>query len=167
MYSLIRLHAEIDERVTAVRAGRNDWPCRQGCDSCCRRLADVPELTEQEWLLLRQGLAALPKDRLREIGRGIAALASPPARPLICPMLDQAAGLCSIYAYRPLACRTYGFYRQRDRGLYCKEIEARVDGGGLTDVVWGNHDAIDRRSRDLGEPRALPDWFTLSEMAID
>ncbi|WP_150047579.1 MULTISPECIES: YkgJ family cysteine cluster protein [Methylomonas] len=167
MYSLKQLHAEIDERVAAVRAGRHDWPCRQGCDSCCRRLAEVPELTEREWLLLRQGLASLPKDRLQEIGRGIAALAGQSARPLICPMLDQAAGLCSVYAYRPLACRTYGFYRQRDRGLYCKEIDARVEGGGLADVVWGNHDAIDRRLRELGELRGLPQWFSLAAPAID
>ncbi len=45
-----------------------------------------------------------------------------------------------FYAQRPVACRTYGFYVQRELGLYCGDIEARVAGGELADVVWGNHD---------------------------
>ena len=28
-----------------------------------------------------------------------------------------------------------------------------------TDVVWGNHDAIDQRLAGLGETRALTEWF--------
>ena len=30
----------------------------------------------------------------------------------------------------PVACRTYGFYVQRDLGLYCRDIENRVAGLG-------------------------------------
>jgi len=29
----------------------------------------------------------------------------------------------------------------------------------LADVVWGNHDAIDRRLAGLGETRMLTEWF--------
>jgi len=79
--------------------------------------------------------------------------------PLVCPLLDQASGACPVYAQRPVACRTYGFYVQRDLGLYCRDIEARVEDGTLADVVWGNHDAIDRWFAALGEVRPLPEWF--------
>jgi hypothetical protein len=58
-----------------------------------------------------------------------------------------------------VACRTYGFYVQRDLGLYCHDIESRVADGALVDVVWGNHDAIDQRLTGMGEIRALTDWF--------
>jgi hypothetical protein len=58
-----------------------------------------------------------------------------------------------------VACRTYGFYVQRDKGLYCQEIEARVADGFMSDVVWGNHEAIEHRLASLGETRALTEWF--------
>jgi hypothetical protein len=58
-----------------------------------------------------------------------------------------------------VACRSYGFYVQRQLGLYCPEIEVRVADDSLADVVWGNHDAIDQRLADLGESRPLTEWF--------
>ncbi len=102
---------------------------------------------------------ALPPAQLREIGREISTLAGQISRPVICPLLDKAKGACLIYAHRPIACRTYGFYVQRDLGLYCKDIETRVSDGMLTEVVWGNDDGIDNRLRALGESRELPEWF--------
>lgn len=159
MNPLVQLHADIDARVQTIRAGRPDWLCRMGCDGCCRRLAEVPRLTSAEWDLLKEGLAALPSELLREIGEGIAALAGKPPRPIVCPLLDLSAGACRVYAHRPVACRTYGFYVQRDQGLYCKDIESRIAGGAWSDVVWGNQDAIDRRLRGLGDTRELPEWF--------
>ncbi len=63
-----------------------------------------------------------------------------------------------IYDLRPVACRTYGFYRSRDQGLYCKDIERDVADQTLDDVIWGNHDAIDVRLKALGS-RSLPEWF--------
>ena len=130
-----------------------------GCDGCCRRLAEVPRLTAAEWDWLREGLAALPLEQLREIRQDIAALADQPSRPIVCPLLDQSTGLCRVYAHRPVACRTFGFYVQRDQGLYCKDIESRVAGGEWADVVWGNQDAIDRRLGSLGDTRELTEWF--------
>ena len=58
-----------------------------------------------------------------------------------------------------MACRTYGFYVQRDKGLYCCEIETQVAAGALADVVWGNHDAVDQQLAKLGESRPLTEWF--------
>ncbi len=156
---LRQLHADIDARVGSIRDDRPDWLCGKGCDGCCRQLADVPQLTEAEWQLLRTGLALLPPARLAEIARDTAALADQTARPITCPMLDRQTGACPVYAQRPVACRTYGFYAQRDKGLFCRDIETRVADGTLADVVWGNHDAIDQRLAGLGPRRPLTEWF--------
>jgi len=158
MNSLFELYADIDARTQAIAEGRPDWLCRKGCDGCCRRLAEVPRLTAAEWACLKEGLAGLGAESLREIAPKIAALAISP-RPLVCPLLDGETGACRVYAQRPAACRSYGFYVQRGLGLYCKEIEARVAAGEWADVVWGNHDAIERRLAGLGETRELTEWF--------
>lgn len=165
MSSLSQLFADIDTRVLAIRGDRADWLCAKGCDSCCRRLAELPRLTAAEWNFLRHGLMALTPERLRGVRRdsaGLAASAAPAGRSilaLVCPLLDQASGACTVYAYRPVACRTYGFYVQRDLGLYCHDIESRVVDGALADIVWGNHDAIDQRLNGLGEQRTLTEWL--------
>lgn len=159
MTTLIQLHADIDARVLAIRENRPDWLCGKGCDGCCRRLGEIPTLTAAEWNLLREGLEALPPERLEQISRDMRALADEKSRPLTCPLLDQATNACPVYAQRPVACRTYGFYVQRDLGVYCLDIKSRVDDGSLADVVWGNHDAIDRRLAGIGEKRLLTEWF--------
>lgn len=159
MTALYQLHADIDARVQTIRGNRPDWLCGKGCDSCCRRLAEVPQLSEAEWDLLREGLVALPRERLQTVSRDMAVLAGQQSRPIVCPLLDQPTGACMVYAQRPVACRTYGFYVQRELGLYCHDIESRVTDGDLADVVWGNHDAIDHRLGGLGEILALTEWF--------
>ncbi len=159
MNSLSQLHADIEARVQAIRDDHPDWLCGLGCDGCCHRLAEIPLLTEAEWDWLREGLAALPPEQLGEIGQDIAALAEQSSRPIVCPLLDRSSGACRIYAHRPVACRTYGFYVQRDLGLYCNSIESRVAGGDWAEVMWGNQDAIDRRLSDLGNSRELTEWF--------
>lgn len=74
---------------------------------------------------------ALPPDRLPAIRRKDVELALTPSRPLVCPMLDETEGACPVYAQRPVACRTYDFYVQRELGLYGGNIESRVAGGEL------------------------------------
>lgn len=157
MTQLAQLHGDIDRRVETILEDHSDWLCTKGCDQCCRQLAEVPQLTLAEWNLLREGLQKLTPDQLQEISKNMAIISQP--RPITCPMLDLAAGTCPVYAQRPVACRTYGFYAQRDKGLYCHEIETRVDNGTWAEVVWGNHDAIDQQLADLGESRALTDWY--------
>ena len=156
---LIELHAGIDVRVQAIRENRPEWLCAKGCGNCCRQLADVPQLSAAEWALLQEGLAALPPGELEEIQRRVAALAAGPVRPVVCPLLDPLSQACPVYAQRPVACRSYGFYVQRDLGLYCKDIESLVADGTLADVVWGNHDAVDQQLAMLGETRSLTSWF--------
>jgi len=164
---LTRLHADIDARVRITLAEHPGWLCGKGCGGCCRALADVPQLTAAEWDLLREGLAGLAPEQLRDIERDIATLAGQQARPLTCPLLDQQSSTCLVYAQRPTACRTYGFYVQRDLGLYCHDIEARVANGSLADVVWGNQDAIDHRLAGLGESRPLTEWFAAGRLPSD
>ena len=159
MNTLFQLQHAIDARVASIRDNHPNWLCGKGCDHCCRRLAEVPQLTATEWELLRTGLEALPAERFREISRDMVALASQSTRPVVCPLLEQSTGACPVYAQRPVACRTYGFYAQRELGLYCGEIEAQVADGALADVIWGNHDAIDQQLKGLGESRPLTEWF--------
>jgi Fe-S-cluster containining protein len=159
MTSLIQLHLAIDHRVQTIREAHPDWLCAKGCDHCCRRLAEIPPLTENEWTLLRAGLAALPPAQLAAIKQRIAALATQHSRPVVCPLLDQDTGACPVYAQRPVACRTYGFYVERDKGLYCHDIEAQVSAGQLDDVLWGNQDGVDQQLKRLGETHSLVDWF--------
>jgi len=156
---LSQLHADIDARVDSIRENRPDWLCGKGCDSCCKRLAEVPQLTADEWDLLREGLALLPPEKLVSLRKDMDALAAQQTRPVVCPLLDQTTGACPVYLHRPVACRTYGFYAQRDKGLFCSGIETLVAEGALTDVVWGNHDAIDRSLTTLGISRPLTEWF--------
>jgi Fe-S-cluster containining protein len=165
MQKLFELQRAIDTRVANIRESRPDWLCGKGCDSCCKRLAEVPQLTVAEWDLLRSGLEALPPGRLGEVSRDIAALASQSTRPIVCPLLEQSTGACPVYAQRPIACRTYGFYAQRELGLYCSEIETQVADGVLADVVWGNHDAIDHELKGLGESKSLSEWFLSWELS--
>jgi uncharacterized protein len=167
MNTLPQLHADIDARVQIISDNNADWLCRRGCDGCCRRLAEIPRLTAAEWDLLQDGLTALPPEQFSEIGRGITALAEQTSRPITCPMLDQAQGACRVYAHRPVACRTYGFYVQRDKGLYCNDIESRVAKGDWATVVWGNHDAIDRQLNALGDSRDLIEWFASWQESAD
>lgn len=161
MPGLPQLHDEIEARVVAIRKANPDWLCAKGCGNCCRHLAEEPRLTTAEWKLLQEGLVALSPDQLQKTRERMAVLVGQPFSPIVCPLLDQSTNACPVYAQRPVACRTYGFYVQRGIGLYCKEIETRVDDGALAKVVWGNHDAIDRQLASMGETRPLTEWFKL------
>lgn len=106
-------------------------PCRPGCSDCCIGLFPITRLDGR---LLQEGLAQLPTDQSERItaraARQFAALEAAfprlKSRPSIddwsdaeideavnvfhhipCPALEE-NGLCSLYAHRPLACRSMG-----------------------------------------------------------
>jgi Fe-S-cluster containining protein len=160
MNKLLQLHTDIDTRVNAIRESNADWQCKMGCDGCCHRLAQVPQLTTVEWDLLRTGLATLSLEIQQEISQAVANLSDWSSTSfVVCPMLDEVKGTCRVYDYRPVACRTYGYYVQHDKGLYCNDILERVTSGVLKDVVWGNQNTIDRQLSCLGDTKNLSEWF--------
>lgn len=152
---LFQIQTAIEQRTESIRASSNpEWPCRKGCDDCCRSLASEPLLSEPEWRLLEPALT--PSQRQR-----IAAGANAP-RPVTCPLLDLDAGACQVYAVRPLACRTYGYYAERDKVLGCHRVEAaaRAD----SSILWGNHAALETRTaEELGAVQPLSAWAAKTE----
>jgi Fe-S-cluster containining protein len=157
--SLEELHEAIEGRSRAIREARGSWPCAAGCSDCCRSLARPPELTAPEMARLRRGLARLPAEVRRTVHARIAALGHRDgARPIVCPMLDRERGRCLVYADRPTACRTYGFYVRRHQDLVCEKVERHAAEGPA--VVWGNHEAVDvALERLAGRPRPLTEWW--------
>lgn len=149
---LQNLRDAAEARAQAITAQHPDWPCRRGCDSCCRSLARQPSLSQVEWQEVEAGLALLPAETRGEVNGRLAAASGSPA-PHTCAFLDPTDGACLIYQHRPIACRTYGFHvDERGVGLYCQAIQQRVDGGDFTGVVWGNHSAVEARLTELGAP---------------
>lgn len=159
MTALLQLKTNIESRILSILKQQPDWLCHKGCDGCCRRLAAVPFITLAEWESLQTGLAELPEQSLDIIKQNMLALEEQAERPITCPFLDLELGICKVYAYRPIACRTYGFYVERDKGLYCKEIESVQTTGALADVVWGNYDPINHELSKWGESHKLNEWF--------
>ncbi|AUX21462.1 hypothetical protein SOCEGT47_019460 [Sorangium cellulosum] len=153
--ALASLDAEIAARAEATAEAAGGWPCRAGCDLCCRRLARPPQLTRLEWARLRAAIDGLPASVRAEVRARMAAM--PAAGPLVCPLLDDEHGRCRVYEARPIACRTYGFYVRREHDLVCDEVERHAAG---RPVVWGNHASIDvRLERLAGAPRPLGAWL--------
>jgi hypothetical protein len=87
------------DRVSARYAER--LRCGEGCSSCCGFHLTVSPV---EAAALEAGIATLPANvrrTLAERGRALAGAAGP------CPALDS-EGRCSVYAWRPIVCRTHG-----------------------------------------------------------
>ncbi len=144
---LANLDERIAERVQAIRAERDWWPCQRGCDHCCRHLAHPPELSRIEWQRVDRAVAQLPQVERELVEQRIAQLQEQLAQgclsgPVVCPYLNELEGACRIYDARPLACHTYGFFVVRDHDQYCQLIEAEVTQRGETAIVWGNGEAI-------------------------
>lgn len=153
------LQSDIDSRVQQIRSSVSAWPCSKGCDGCCRSLATVPEATQTEWQLVDAAMEELPEFLRQQIGERVRQLREHAARPITCPFLDLAAGACLIYEHRPSACRTYGFYVERDKGLFCTIIQEQVESGAYRNVVWGNHAAIETAVAQQGGAIDLLTWF--------
>ena len=173
---LLAIYDDVERRARATSDAHAWWPCRRGCDTCCRRLADVPRLVRAEWELLEEGLAALRPEVRAAILTRVEALDAVEAagqlpRHVTCPMLDEAEGACLVYAHRPGACRTYGFYVERELGLHCELVTAAVEehAASAPPVVWGNQAGVDYALTRLAEadaaPLSLTAWLRSSSCA--
>jgi uncharacterized protein len=152
---------EIARRARLTNEAHPWWPCRSGCDGCCRRLADVPKVSEEEWDRLAEGIAALDPVVRASVHEGLDALDREPPREgefVTCPMLDRTRGTCLVYEHRPAACRSYGYYVRRDDVLACNLVTSAV-AERTEEVVWGNHLGLeDDLARRLGEARPITAW---------
>lgn len=151
MTRLYHIQEQVRARTEEIAASHGNWPCHKGCDDCCRRLASVPRVTRDEWLLIDSALNPVLRERIRASAQN--------SRPVICPLLDEDSGACLIYAMRPIACRSYGFYAEREKVLGCHRIETLAQES--QDVVWGNHEALDERLAQLGPARELFEWLAI------
>lgn len=168
MSRLFTLRDEVQTRTNEIASAHGHWPCRKGCDDCCRHLASEPRVSRDEWLLIADALNALPVEISRAARVRIRESAGMP-RPVTCPLLDSNSGSCLVYEARPLACRAYGFYAEREMVLGCGRIEllSRDEPGLIRgNVVWGNHTALEERMRELGPSRELSAWAEESASGI-
>jgi len=94
------LIGKVDEFFTRVQARHGcDMQCGSGCSDCCHvRLT----ITGVEARAIRELVAGWPADRRTALAEH--ARAAPQDR---CAALDD-AGRCSIYAARPITCRSHG-----------------------------------------------------------
>lgn len=154
------LDQEIDDRVQNLIDTQPDWPCRKGCDHCCRSLAEPLRITVAEWRRLEAGLAHLPESTRQEIETRLPAAARQSERPHVCPFLELTSGACQVYEHRPAACRAYGFFRARNGGRFCGLVQSMIDEHGEDGLIWGNHDALELRlERAYGEAIPLATWL--------
>ena len=156
MTRLHQMQEAVRLRVEEIIASQSNWPCRKGCDDCCRRLASVPRVSRPEWESIGAALECLPAS-VAELARQRIRDSATASRPVICPLLDRDAGTCLVYEARPVACRAYGFYAQRQYVLGCSRIESI--GRQSPDVVWGNHTALEEQLQSLGEAAELSNWL--------
>lgn len=153
---LLDIQTSIERRTFHITSAHENWPCRKGCSDCCRHLASEPRVSESEWRQMESAIDALPVESASAARRRIHETAGR-ERPVICPLLDTETDACLIYDARPIACRAYGFYAERDKVLGCSQIESLAR--ETPDVVWGNHAALDAQTQELGVAAPLSEWL--------
>ena len=110
-----RLVARVDGMVHRIRRKyRVHIACHKGCACGCRNLSILPI----EALSLSGALQDLPRLAIAAIRKRAAAVCI-----WECPLLSN--GACSLYAFRPLICRTHGYpllthYQGRASIGYCR-----------------------------------------------
>lgn len=142
------LDERINTRVQSMQREHPWWPCAAGCDHCCRSLPHLPDVSDAEAERMIAAIRALPQNLQDAIS---ARAAERQTAPVTCPLLDRERGMCLICDARPIACRTYGFYAERDAGLHCDKVSEAVSRHDEP-IVWGNGEAIASDLRELGEP---------------
>jgi Fe-S-cluster containining protein len=140
--------------------------CRKGCSCGCRNISIFPV----EALSLADALQTLPEAGIAKFQRRAAS-----ASFWDCPLLEDRA--CSLYAFRPLICRTHGFplhtiYKGQSSVGYCrhnfKEVAA-IPGDAVIDL-----DSINDTLRSVNAATVdelvhilkLPDRLSIAEAIL-
>ncbi len=106
-----KLLAAVDDKCgRQERALAAQIACKPGCHHCCRR---IPSILPIEWAWIKAAALDTGLHRTLEEG-GLRSDLHPDE--LLCGHLDE-CGLCSIYAARPLICRTHGMLILSEDGL--------------------------------------------------
>jgi Fe-S-cluster containining protein len=120
---------KVDGFVASTSARRGaDLHCQKGCEACCHVSLSVGPI---EAAAVREGLRALPAEaraRVRSRGRN-----QPPhgAEPR-CALLED-DGSCSVYAQRPLVCRSQGQALRYPAGFVPEQaVRMRTRAGHIT-----------------------------------
>lgn len=154
------LYRRIEARASSISNSQAGWPCRKGCDHCCRHLAAPLTVSTWEWTSLWEAFQGLSAEVQAEIRARVAALEGT-SRPYVCPFLDRESGGCRVYSHRPMSCRTYGFYVSRGLGTWCHFIQELLARTGEEGIVWGNQDAMEETLERLSGPsRSVFQWFS-------
>ena len=131
-------------RVRQIYAELAERPVERNCmraNECCqfKLTGRTPYLTRGESLVAAKGLRASGRKEL------------PPAADGACPLLDQRAGKCLIYADRPFGCRTHfcaaagGPYARREVADLIQRLEmidAELGGTGASALPHALAEAI-------------------------
>jgi Fe-S-cluster containining protein len=92
----------VDAALAEATRKAGTWlVCRPGCTDCC---AGSFPISDSDAARLRAGLAALDggrAERIRQRAREF-------SEDGFCPALDPESGLCELYEFRPITCRTFG-----------------------------------------------------------
>ena len=91
MTGLQQIQDEVRLRAEEIASTHGSWPCRKGCDECCRRLASTPRVTQEEWLLIAEAIEAFPAATAELMNQRIRDSAGM-LRPVVCPLLDADRG---------------------------------------------------------------------------
>ena len=160
---LITIFNDIDHRVDAITQVQPAWSCHQGCDLCCHRLPFLPEINEAEWALLYKGFQQLAASAQEVVRQRVAESEAQEKQGdgfVTCPLLDREKGECLVYAYRPAACRMYGFYVTRSGNRWCHIIQEQYEDGFAEGIVLGNQQSVDKvLMQNFGESRSIALWF--------
>ena len=72
--ALEALYQRVEVRAADISGTHAWWPCRRGCDHCCRHLSAPLPLTELEWRYLWDGFQRLPAQAQAEVRARVAEL---------------------------------------------------------------------------------------------
>jgi Fe-S-cluster containining protein len=161
------LLTRVDRRLESIqRRYPGHIACHRGCDCGCRNLSVFPI----EALSLVKAIQDLSEERGAKIRQRAAA-----ASFWDCPLLEDQA--CSMYAFRPVICRTHGFplltyYKGQPSIGYCRNNFK--DMSSIPDDACIDLDNINRTLRavnasvvgELAHVQHLPERLSIAEAIL-